>query len=243
MSTPCTCGHFQMPPLFIRQLWRGTDKGVAEEEWERRWRIFSHAVTGNPNRIKSARPSMFHITLQKESGYEARVFEGQGGCSATVLIHLWKVNEWQQLVQYICCRKLFFTRTVCHSRMTRTVRKMSSSRQEMLQDEKQGDEEPPSLLRYLHESHVGLGKPHTHTAINHLAAVLLYAILTSTPLGTTGTATTCRDFLRSNIKSMSVIECWCLWRKKQQLCITDILILYIQLSCLIKTYLTDIELN
>lgn len=93
MSTPYTCGHFQMPPLFIRQLWSRTDKGAAEEEGKRRWRIFFfHVVAGRPNGIKSARPSVFHIMLQKKNmGMKRESLKGKGD---DLLLYWFTNGKW-----------------------------------------------------------------------------------------------------------------------------------------------------
>lgn len=48
MSTPYTCGHFQMPPLFIRPLWSGTDKGGRRGREKTLADNFFRVVAGRP---------------------------------------------------------------------------------------------------------------------------------------------------------------------------------------------------
>lgn len=162
-----------MPPLFIRQLRSRTDKGVSTEEGKRRWRIFlfisffSYFDARKPNKIKSARPRVFHIMLQRgmqiwgASPWRAR---GMIRCCLYSL----KENEWMAAAGSI---KAFYI-DCCHSGAARMATALLFHRWGMMQDEKWGDEETQSLVWYLHVSQAELWKPQAHTAINHLASVL-----------------------------------------------------------------------
>lgn len=121
MSTPYTCGHFQMPPLFIRQLWSRTDKGAAKEEGKRCWGIIFYVVAGKPNRIKSARPSMFHVTLQKRMWvWSERLWRAEGD---DLLLYWFTYGKWMNGNSWfdIFAVENLFTWTVCRSRTARTI--------------------------------------------------------------------------------------------------------------------------
>lgn len=134
--------------------------------------FFFHVVAGRPNGIKSARPSVFHIMLQKKNmGMKRESLKGKGD---DLLLYWFTYGKWmngRSWFDAFVVESLFYVDCV-PQQDGEDHPTPSHYRREVLQDEKRGDEEPPSLVRYLHVSQAELRKPHTHTAINRLASVL-----------------------------------------------------------------------